>query len=346
MKKFLHALAPLVASIAFFGLDSGTTIAADIPLKAPPLPAVYNWTGYYVGGTVGVCVNSDPTTWNWANTFPTGSLVGLGGGPLAALTAPFTTNTAFGNRQSSVGIVGGIEAGANWQTGKLVYGVEADWSATSQRGSSSAQPLAAVFPPFPNFFFAPGTVQGWTKSIDWLSTYRGRVGIADGPNLWFVTGGLAVGQIETHLFSSPGSTGGATGSGAQFGLPGGAVSDRQIKAGWTVGGGVETAISRLLGWAPGWSAKIEYMYVDLGTLHIDTPQVSLPANAAAGPFVTGTTTFNSSTQEHILRVGLNYRLGARPEPDKWYANGPAAVVAHNWTGYYVGGTVGVGVNSD
>jgi outer membrane immunogenic protein len=272
----------------------------------------YNWTGFYVGGTVGVGVNSDPTSWKWANTFPTGTLVGVGGGSLTTLTAPLTTNTAFTNRQSSVGVVGGVEAGANWQTGKLVYGVEADWSATSQRSTYSAQPIAAVFPPFPEFFFVPGTVQGWTKSIDWLSTLRARGGIADGPNLWFVTGGLAVGQIETNLFSSPGSVGGATGIGAQFGLPGGVASARQIKAGWTLGGGVETAISQLLGWGSGWSAKIEYLYVDLGTIHINTPQVALPTSAAAGPFVTGATTFSSSTQEHILRVGLNYRLGALP----------------------------------
>jgi hypothetical protein len=146
-----------------------------------------------------------------------------------------------------------------------------------------------------------------------------------------VTGGLAVGQIETNLFSSPGSPGGPTGIGAQFGIPGGFASDRQINAGWTLGGGVEMAVSRLLGWGPGWSAKIEYLYVDLGTIHINTPQVSLPATAGAGPFVTGATTFNSSTQEHMLRVGLNYRLGARPEPDRSYS-AMYTSPAHNWTG--------------
>jgi outer membrane immunogenic protein len=309
MKKFLMAGTALAALI-------GTpALAADVALKAPPPPAApaWSWTGYYIGATVGVGVNSDPTTWNWANTYPTGTLIGVGGGPLVALTAPLTVNTSFAHRQSSVGVVGGVEAGANWQTGKWVYGVEADWSATSQRSTSSAQPVTAQFPPYPLFFFAPGTVQGWTKSIDWLSTIRVRDGIADGPNLWFVTGGLAVAQIETSLFSSPGSPGAAaTGNGAQFGLPGGVVNDHQTKVGWTLGGGVETAISRLLGWGPGWSAKIEYLYADLGKVHINTSQVPLPTNTAAGPFVTGSTSFSSSTQEHIMRVGLNYRFGAAP----------------------------------
>lgn len=311
MKQSFCAIGSFAAAIAFLGLRSGSTIAADLPVKAPPPPVAYNWTGYYVGGTVGVGVNSDPTSWNWANTYPTGALIGVAGGPLTALTAPLTTTTTFANRQSSVGVVGGVEVGANWQTGKWVYGVEADWSATSQKGTSTAQPLAGIFPPFPLFFFAPGSVQGWTKSIDWLSTIRARGGIADGPNLWFVTGGLAIAQIKTTLFSSPGNPGVAgTGNFAQFGLPGGVVNDSQTKVGWTLGGGVETAVSRLLGWGPGWTAKIEYLYADLGTIHINTSQVALPTAAAAGPLVTGGTTFSSSTHEHILRFGLNYRLGA------------------------------------
>jgi outer membrane immunogenic protein len=82
-----------------------------------------------------------------------------------------------------------------------------------------------------------------------------------------------------------------------------AFSNTTSRAGWTAGAGVE---GRLGG---GWTAKIEYLYVDLG-------------NVPTGPFVTPIValtggpvafTFNSRVTDHIARVGINYLFGG-PAP--------------------------------
>jgi outer membrane immunogenic protein len=111
---------------------------------------------------------------------------------------------------------------------------------------------------------------GCTTSDSWLSTVRGRVGYSFDRFLPYVTGGLAVGDIKA---STPG-------------LPGGS----QTNAGWTVGGGVEVAL-------PGnWTAKAEYLHVDLGSF-----------NCGAG--CGGTPDENVSSRGNILRAGVNYRFG-------------------------------------
>ena len=95
---------------------------------------------------------------------------------------------------------------------------------------------------------------------------RGRLGYAMGPSgSWmpYVTGGVAFGDIENAV----------TGSG----------SARDTKAGWALGGGIEAALS-----GP-WTAKVEYLYVDLGN----------------GPTVAGV---GSDFKTNIVRAGLNYRF--------------------------------------
>ncbi|MFA6266779.1 MAG: outer membrane protein [Pseudolabrys sp.] len=112
----------------------------------------------------------------------------------------------------------------------------------------------------------------WIKANDssvrnnWLATVRGRFGYAMGSTgsiLPYLTGGVAFGDIENSV----------------AGL--GTVSDS--KTGWTLGGGVEAAISGPL------TAKVEYLYVDLGD----------------GPTLAGV---GSSYHTNIIRAGLNYRF--------------------------------------
>lgn len=327
MKKFLLGTASAICMV-------GPALAADhLPVKAPaPVPA-YSWTGFYGGFNVGGAVDSSSTTeaWNWINTYPAGSLIGVNGGPLVTVggaaagspPAPFTTTTRFTDqyRHSAPGLIGGLEAGYNWESGRTVLGVEADfsWSGQNDTVNYTAQPVTSQFPPFPLFFFAPGTTQGWSsqEKIDWLTTFRARLGVTSDTSLWYVTGGVAAARIDNNytLVSSPGSAGAATtANGAQWGLPGGIATANfsTTRVGWVVGAGVETAISRWLGWGPGWTAKLEYLFADLGTVSnaIGTGLVSIPTGTAAGPFATGTTTFTSSSHiyEQIVRVGMNYKF--------------------------------------
>ena len=98
---------------------------------------------------------------------------------------------------------------------------------------------------------------------NWLSTVRGRLGYAAGRFMPYVTGGAAFGDVKTSV----------TGFG----------DTSTTRVGWTAGGGVEASI------AGPWSAKLEYLYVDLGR------SASVLGSDAK---------FNTN----IVRAGINYRF--------------------------------------
>ena len=110
---------------------------------------------------------------------------------------------------------------------------------------------------------------GCKTSDHWLSTVRGRLGYAADRFMPFVTGGAAFGDIRA---STPGFAGANT-----------------TNAGWTVGAGLEFAI------AGNWTAKAEYLYVDLGKFN---------CGIACGAFVTDNVSFTTN----IVRAGVNYRF--------------------------------------
>jgi outer membrane immunogenic protein len=103
---------------------------------------------------------------------------------------------------------------------------------------------------------------------DFLSTVRGRIGYAADRWMPYFTGGLAIGDIKTA---------------SALGL-----GEDQTKAGWTVGGGIEFAL------ASNWTAKVEYLYVDLG--HVDCFITCSP--------VTNSVNFTAN----VVRGGFNYRF--------------------------------------
>ncbi len=115
-----------------------------------------------------------------------------------------------------------------------------------------------------------GPCVGGTCSVknDWLATVRGRVGYAFDRFMPYVTGGGAFVDVKT---SAPGF-----------------ASNSNTQAGWTVGGGLEFAIN-----GP-WTAKVEYLYVDLGNDTCD----------AGSCGVSTTTDFHTN----IVRAGINYRF--------------------------------------
>jgi outer membrane immunogenic protein len=103
----------------------------------------------------------------------------------------------------------------------------------------------------------------------WLGTVRGRVGYAFDRFLPYITAGGAFGGVRASI------------------NPGPLMSATDTLMGWTVGGGIEYAF---LG---NWTAKIEYLYVDLG--HFDT--------GFTAPIVN-----NVSFRENVVRAGLNYKF--------------------------------------
>ena len=95
----------------------------------------------------------------------------------------------------------------------------------------------------------------------------------------YVTGGLAFGEVKTD----------GTFSGFNLaGLPmAGTFSGSSTKAGWTMGAGAEAVLDR------NWTGKIEYLYMDLGTISVIPP-------VAGG--------FSSRVTDNILRVGVSYQF--------------------------------------
>jgi|HubBroStandDraft_2_1064218.scaffolds.fasta_scaffold18568_2 outer membrane immunogenic protein len=110
---------------------------------------------------------------------------------------------------------------------------------------------------------------GCSTSDTWLSTVRGRAGYAFGNVLPYVTGGLAVGDIRA---ATPGFAGASNTS-----------------AGWTAGAGLEVGLTG------NWSAKAEYLYVDLGKFNCGTACNGLPTD-------------NVSMHDNVVRAGVNYRF--------------------------------------
>jgi outer membrane immunogenic protein len=233
----MRRLFTIALSLLAFG---GAARAADLPPapQLPPLEAQPLWTGFYAGLNVGGAFGSS------RNAF---SIAGFG---LPTFNTPLQ------------GVVGGGEAGYNWQTGPWVLGLEANFEGSGFSGSRTAPCL----PPLCGALAA-----SYTQKLPWFGTLRPRVGYALGNWLLYATGGGALGQVDTSATAAIGSF----------------VANNkrsQTRGGWTLGGGLEVAL------APGWSAKIEYLYLDLGshtTTYLATPPISNASRFSANVITAG-----------------------------------------------------------
>ncbi len=187
---------------------------------------------------------------------------GWGNSEPATITGPGASGSS--GSVNLDGWFGGAQVGYNAQFNALVLGLEADIQATDIGDATSG-----AIPGGGNF------VGQTNVDLDWFSTVRGRVGYAAGPTLLYFTGGLAFADVG---YSTSGTNG----------VTSYAVSSDSIETGYTLGGGLEWAF------APDWSLKSEYLYVDLGDQTLTSPGGA----------------FRSSTDVdfHTVRVGLNYQF--------------------------------------
>lgn len=181
---------------------------------------------------------------------------------------------------TTTGFAGGIEAGANMQSGNIVYGVAVDYGALNLSASRGA----SILLPFGNFGGLPVTI-GSSIETDWLFTARGRIGWAERNVLIYATGGLAL----TRLTVANSYWDFVTGSES--------ASRSELKAGLTVGSGVEYALDNH------WTIKGEYLFV-----YFD--DVSVTGNiVSSDPLDIGTANPLSVSEDlrvHLLRVGYLY----------------------------------------
>ncbi|HET7123065.1 MAG TPA: carbohydrate porin [Bradyrhizobium sp.] len=243
-----------------------------MPVKAPHIQAVFDWTGLYIGAHAG-----------------------YSRGPSSAVLSDPTPIAAGGTFS---GTIGGVQAGYNVRLSSgLLLGVEADIT-------------------FPNFLTSNSIVSSLataqsdvTEQWDYVATARGRIGYATGPWLAYATGGMAF--AGERFLNSP-----ANGSDEKL---------LHTRLGWAAGGGLE------YGFAPHWSARLEYLYSRFEKVDIRFP---------SGTQYTSTLDFQS------LRLGLNRKIDwpgsgnfspaslADPESDRWEIHGQTTFLPQGYPAFH------------
>jgi outer membrane immunogenic protein len=268
MKKISTALCALAAVAAV----SSPSFAADmrLPTKAPPMPPppIFTWTGFYIGvnggGAFGSGHDVDVVETVNGTIFSAGTWPGFGN---------------FGSLEPTGGFGGG-QIGYNFQApgSNWVWGFEADIQGASIKDDATAT-LSYIAPP------ATITVDSANK-VTWFGTARGRLGIAFDRVLVYATGGVAFGESKFSLSMAETFAGNTA-----------LVEDKDTRVGWVAGGGVEWAF------APNWSLKGEYQYIDLGKRTVTAPEFT-----AAGLPTTFAISTEARTDFHTGRIGINYRF--------------------------------------
>jgi outer membrane immunogenic protein len=230
----------------------------------------FSWTGFYAGLSIGHAWDSGGSVGLLTDQAAAPFLFQLGGeagGPSHGTIGDLGRNWLFG----------GAQIGWNWRSGLIVYGIEAD----IQGGQKDS--IAGTFSSPDDLRPISGVA---TLDLDWYATVRGRLGVLASPSLLiYATGGWAVGQVDYSLSAS--ETGG-------FALLEAKLRSSGTESGYTVGGGIETALSRNL------SLKIEYQYVNLGSVDASGP-VTFIGDRPSGE----TATTSQTIDFHTVRAGLN-----------------------------------------
>ncbi|MGO9700619.1 MAG: outer membrane protein [Xanthobacteraceae bacterium] len=215
------------ATIALSCISSGA-IAADMPLKAPPVPA-YQWSGCYVGLNAGGGTSGT----NFGTTIDPGTY-------LAAGDAATVAGSGGGGKNAD-GLLGGGQLGCNFQTGILVVGAEADFDSfrSNPQFNNNTNTLANG-----NTFAI-----GQSLTTNYLATVRPRIGIGADRNLAYLTGGAAFTSISYTESYADANVPPGTGT---------ANASRSL-VGWTAGAGWEYAF------ADHWTVKAEYLFASFPT---------------------------------------------------------------------------------
>ena len=247
----------LLTSGAACALLAGITIAqaADVAAPIAPLGALvpqFSWTGFHIGANAGGSwrrfnLNPSPDPSNFQVQQVSGVFVPGRG----IVIVPGTTRPEPNLRADADGFIGGGQIGYNLQFGRFVFGVEGD----AQLGSG-ARTAASVTTLFGTLLTAPSDVTIARRfDTDWMASLRVRAGFTVTDRiLVYGTGGLALadGKVSsTDTFAITPGPGAPPGTGVRVdigpltGYPTtvGRASDRQTHVGWTLGAGVDWAVT-------------------------------------------------------------------------------------------------------
>jgi outer membrane immunogenic protein len=311
-----------IATVVVAALAAGTPAnAADIPVTAVPAPAAvaYSWTGFYAGLNAGYSWGR----WDVDSNYPI-FVEGANATSFTTATAtatPDSTNVfsliaapnCFGGfctaTPNVLGAFGGVQAGANWQIGYFVIGIEGDVQGSVEKRKDVGE---LTFPAITTTTCNPTTPCAFNFTnrwdLPWFATFRPRAGFALDRWLFYVTGGLAIGEADsqfqfTQNLGLTSATVGVCGyvSGSAVACPSFfSMHDTAFKVGWAAGGGVEVTITGSV------SVKAEYLFMDLGTR---TFSAANPFVAAAPPI-----TETLKIRDNLVRLGINVKLWAPAAP--------------------------------
>jgi len=284
MRRYIGMALASVVSLGISGI--GGALAADLPLKAPPMvPVVYNWTGCYIGvngGWKGGRFRDEsvsvPTT---TTTFP-------GVGPQ---TAP--ADRIFLDSFDANSAAAGGQVGCRWQTASnWVFGVEGDADWTNLHGTVVNRGTG------PGFTFIPG--DSFDNSARWEASARGIVGRAFDKWLVYGTAGVAFSEVRMGANFIATVNGGIP-------FPASAGSDSQVLVGGTIGAGVAYALSK------NWEIGGEYRYTRYQGADYGLGQVAGSCGNISAVAVVIGCVFQNATGHKALETNevlfkLNYRF--------------------------------------
>src|ERR1043166_8563723 len=326
--------AALSTSALFAGLAAAQ--AADMPVKAVPLPAQFSWAGGYVGLNAGAGLDRNDlgqlrlTSPGFVFVDPTGAFAGFPS-PFFGFPGGFQS-VPVNQSRANASFIGGGQIGYNLQSGNIVYGVEADVQLLRSRDTLSGSLLEFTPGVLPGGNITRNTFASYFIERQWQAAIRGRFGYAWDRLLIYATGGLAVTSLKTggnYTFQTIIGPALAPFPGAppqNFSAPG--IGSSQEYLGVTFGGGVEYAFSN------NWSLGAEYRAADSGKRNVTL--AIAPAAGVLLPAVPVTMPVRLFSQQVTAR--LNYRFGGGDMATKSVAlpGSPGS----NWTGCYAGGYAG------
>ena len=232
--SFIEAIA---LAACLFAPPAAAADLGTMPVKALPVPASPDWTGFYLGGHLGYATGIS----NWAATQ---------GGGAPALDGSIDLFNSFDAFKGTGSYFVGLQAGYNRMLpSRFLLGVEMDFSAPNTVAGSQTVSSAS------------SGQASYTDTVLDFGTLRGRVGYAFDHWLVYATGGVAwtYDKLErTQLAGMP------VGGNVTVGTTEAALLWRW---GWAAGAGVEVPI------AQNWTAKLEFLTTEFGNRQKSFPSV-------------------------------------------------------------------------
>ncbi|NWH07363.1 MAG: porin family protein [Alphaproteobacteria bacterium] len=250
------------------GISAALVIGLASPASADP--AI--WDGFYIGANAG---------YGWQDS----EFVMEEGGAWSTVDPQIQSVIADGGTgdMDADGILGGIHGGFNFAFDRWVAGFEADISFTSLEDTRTEGPLTE---PVNNLDF---TFRQDIKTT-YLATLRPRFGLSIKQTLFFVTGGLAVAEVEVGSAITGQLDPMATGPDyTSYG------STTDTLFGWTIGAGFEEMF------APNWSFKAEYNYYDF-------EDATFSSNSTAAAYPGYSESVDVDLDMHVVRAGISYHF--------------------------------------